>query len=126
MIIIKYIGVGILIILLLLVLLIIYYNISALKYPKKNISTRRGLHVPDHVIIAPIPINQWTKDSSTRILIYIEAESHTYLYKAQFIKDTYVCKINEIWLEKESNQETEYSKFIGSVVENHLNSKTSN
>jgi hypothetical protein len=126
MIIIKYIGVGLLIILLLLVLLTIYYYINDLKHPQKHISKRRGLHVPDEVIIAPVPINQWTEDSSTRILIYIEEETHTYVYKAHFIKDTYVYKLNEIWLEKESNQETEYSKFIGRVVENYLLTKKNN
>ena len=120
MIIIKYIGVGILIILLLLLLLIIYYYISALRHPQKHISKRKGLHVPDDVIIASLPTNQWTKDSSTRILIYIEEEPHIYEYKAFFIKDTYVYKLNEKWLEKDSNQETEYSKFIGKVIENYL------
>lgn len=126
MIIIKYIGEGILIILLLLVLLIIYYYIAALKHPQKSIPKRRGLHVPDYGIIVSVPINQWTKDSSTRILIYIEDEPHIYEYKAIFIKDTYVYKTNDIWLEKESNQETEYSQFIGSLVENYLSSKKSN
>ena len=111
------------IILLFLVLLIIYCYITALKHPQKNISTRRGLQVPDYVIIAPVLINQWTKDPSIRILIYIEDEPHTFVYKALFIKDTYVYKTNEMWLEKESNQETEYSKFIGSVVENYLSVK---
>jgi hypothetical protein len=120
MIVIKYIGVGILIILLLLVLLIIYYYITSLKHPQKSIPKRRGLHVPDFVIIVSVPINQWTKDSSTRILIYIEDEPLICEYKAIFIKDTYVYKINEIWLEKESNQETEYAKFIGSLVENYI------
>ena len=120
MIIIKYIGVGLLIILLLLVLLTIYYYINDLRHPQKHILKRKGLHVPDDVIIAPLPTNQWTEDSSTRILIYIEEEPHIYEYKAHFIKDTYVYKLNEKWLEKNSNQETEYSKFIGRVVENYL------
>lgn len=126
MIIIKYIGEGILIILLLLVLLIIYFYIASLKHPQKSTPKRRGLHVPDYVIIVSLPINQWTKDTSTRILIYIEDEPHICEYKAIFIKDIYIYKINEIWLEKESNQETEYSKFIGSVIENYLSSKKSN
>lgn len=81
------------------------------------------LHVPDDVIIATLPINQWTKDSFTRIFIYLKEEPHIYEYKAHFIKDTYVYNINEKWLEKESNQETEYSKFIGKVIENYLKNK---
>lgn len=121
MIIIKYIGVGILIILLLMVVLIIYYYIFSLKHPQKIITKRRGLHVPDYVIIVSVPINQWTEHLFLRIGIDLVDEPHKYLYTGLLINnDTCVYKLDEIWIEKETKQETEYSKFIGMAVENYL------
>ena len=40
--------------------------------------------------------------------------------------ETCVYKLNNIWIEKESNQETEYSKFIGIAVDNYLLTRKNN
>jgi hypothetical protein len=121
MIIIKYIGEGILIILLLLGVLIIYYYVVSLKHPQKSIPKRRGLHVPDYVIIVSVPINQWTEHLFLRIGIDLVDETHKYLYTGLLINnDTSVYKLDDIWIEKETKQETEYSKFIGMAVDNYL------
>lgn len=124
MIIIKYIGVGLLIIILLLVVLILYYYVNDLRHPQKNISKRKGLHRYDYLIIATVPENKWTEHHFLRIGIDLVDETHTYLYRALNINnDTFVYKLDDIWVEKETNQETEYSKFIGTAVENYLSSK---
>jgi hypothetical protein len=124
MIIIKYIGVGLLIILLLLLLLVIYYYIKYLIHPQKQTSKRQGLYRFDYLIIATVPENKWTEHLFLRIGIDLADEPHTYLYKALLINnDTYVYKLDNIWIEKETKQETEYSKFIGMAVDNYLLSK---
>jgi hypothetical protein len=88
---------------------------------------RKGLHVPDYVIITQVPKNQWTDDSSIRILVYIVDELYTYLYRAYFvINEIYLYKLDNIWLEKEANQETEYSKFIGLAIDNYLLNRKNN
>ena len=81
------------------------------------------LIAPDHIIFAPVSKNQWTEDSSIRILLYIVDEPYTYLYNAFFVNNSYIYVINDVWLDKETTQETEYSKFIGMAIDNYLNSK---
>jgi hypothetical protein len=121
MIIIKYIGVVLLIILLLLVLLAIYYYINYLKHPQKQTSKRQGLYRFDYLIIATVPENKWTEHLFLRIGIDLVDETHKYLYTGLLINnDTSVYKLDDIWIEKETKQETEYSKFIGMAVDNYL------
>ena len=123
MIIIKYIGVGLLIILLLLLLLFIYYYINALKHPQKHTSKSQGLRSSDYLIIAIVPENKWTEHLFLRIGIDLVDEPHTYLYRALLINnDTFVYKLDDIWVEKETKLETEYSKFIGIAVDNYIKS----
>lgn len=87
---------------------------------------RKGLHVPDYVIITQVPKNQWTEVSTIRILVYIVDEPYTYLYRAFFVNEKYLYKLDNIWLEKEANQETEYSKFIGLAIDNYLLNRKNN
>ena len=93
-------------------------------HPQKYTSKSQGLPRYDYLIIATVPVNKWTERHFLRIGIDLVDEPYTYLYKAFYINnDTYVYKLNDIWLEKDSNQETEYSKFIGTAVENYLLSR---
>lgn len=128
MIIIKYIGVGLLIILLLLVLLFTYYYIDHLRRPQKQTSKRQGLPSrTDYLIIAKVPANKWTKHLFLRIGIDLVDEPHIYIYRALLINnDTYVYKLDDVWVEKETKQETEYSKFIGIAVDNYLLNRKNN
>ncbi len=104
-----------------LLLLLMYAYIYNLRHPQKSIPKRRGLHVPDYVIIASVPINQWTEHLFLRIGIDLVDEPHKYLYTGLLINnDTSVHKLDDIWIEKETKQETEYSKFIGMAVYNYL------
>lgn len=104
--------------------LLMYAYIYNLRHPQKSTPKRRGLHIHDYTIIATVPENKWTEHLFLRIGIDIVDEPHTYLYKALLINnDTYVYKLDDIWIEKETKQETEYSKFIGMAVDNYLLSK---
>ncbi len=48
---------------------------------------------------------------------------YKYLHKALLINnDTLLYKLDDIWVEKETKQETEYSKFIGMAVDNYIKS----
>lgn len=116
--IIKYIGIGLLIVLLMLIFFFTRNNIN----PQEDIPiVRKGLHVYDYVITAKVPINKWTEHLFVRIGIDVVDEPYTYLYKALLINnDSTVYKIDAIWVEKETKQETEYSIFIGMAVENYL------
>lgn len=122
--IIKYIGIGLLIVLLILIFFFTKSNIN----PQEDIPVvRKGLPPrTDYLIIATVPKNKWTEHLFLRIGIDLVDEPYTYIYRALLINnDTYVYKLDDIWVEKESNQETEYSKFIGIAIENYLIDKKS-
>lgn len=120
MIVLKDIGVGFFVNVL-MTLLIIYLCIDIIRKPQKEIPKRRGLKRYDYIVIAAVPENKWTEHKSVRIGIDLVDEPFTYLYTALLINnDTKVYKLNDIWVEKETKHETEYSKFIGITVENYL------
>ncbi len=119
----KFIGIVLLVGLLLLTL----FYIRSFIYPKKYTSKRKRIPRYDYLIIATVPKNKWTEHLFVRIGIGLVDEPYTYLYKAMHINnETCVYKLNNIWIEKESNQETEYSKFIGIAVDNYLLTRKNN
>lgn len=114
--------------LLIVLLLLIFFYIRCIIYPQKNIPVvKRGLLHYDYVIIAHVTKNQWTEKTSIRIFIYLVDEPHKYLYNAKYINnDTYIYKLDDTWVEKETNEETEYSNFIGMAVDNYLLTRKNN
>lgn len=119
--IIKYIGIGLLVVVLLLLLLIVYFFIDNHINPQKEIPKRKGLKRYDYIIIATVSENKWTEKNYIRIAIDLVDEPYTYVYSVLYINnDTKVYKLNDIWVEQETEQETEYSKFIGMAVDNYL------
>jgi hypothetical protein len=122
---IKYIGIGLLIVVLLLLLLIVYLFIDNHINPQKEIPKRKGLKRYDYYITSSgIPENKWTEHNFLRLGIDIVDAPYIYVHTALLINnDTKVCKLNDKWVEQETEQETEYSKFIGMAVEIDLKSR---
>lgn len=122
--IIKYIGIGLLIVLL---ILIFFFARSNINLQEDIPVVRKGLHVYYYVITAKVPKNKWTEHLFVRIGIDLVDEPYTYLYRALLINnDTYVYKLDDVWVEKETKQETEYSKFIGIAIDNYLLNRKNN
>lgn len=127
MILLKYIGLVLLVLILFAIVILIYFYITNMTNSQQNITTRKGIVVPDDVIFIQVPINQWTEATKIRILVYIVDEPYAYLYRAYFvINEIYVYKLDDIWVEKETKQETEYSKFIGLAIDNYLLNRKNN
>jgi hypothetical protein len=117
----EYIGSAFFVIAILVMILRYFFFNEDISYTQEPPKKTPGLRKYDYLIIATVPENKWTKHLFVRIGIDLVDEPYTYLYHARNINnETEIYKLNEIWVEKETQEETEYSKFIGMAVDNYL------
>jgi hypothetical protein len=123
----EYIGTAFFVIVILVMVLRYFFFNEDTSYTLEPAKKTPGLRKFDYLIIATVPENKWTKHLYVRIAIDVVDEPYVYVYHAKYINnETEVYKLNEIWIEKETQEETEYSKFIGMAVDNYLKDKLLN